>query len=88
MDLTVDEIQTPTELEVQGKLRVRLSIPHKSNWQDGGRRSQRRHMYLMALKDALLDLGIYAKVEASVLPSLQHLVPIAVEKMMPKNLRK
>ena len=42
LDMFVDEIQTPNETELQGKLRVRLCIYYRSNFQDGGRRTFRR----------------------------------------------
>lgn len=39
-------------------LNLLLYIEHKSNWQDGGKRWERRTRFMYALKDALQDLDI------------------------------
>jgi hypothetical protein len=35
-----------------------LYLEHKGNWQDGGKRLERRTRFMYALKDALQDLNI------------------------------
>lgn len=76
VDMTVDELSLPTDTETQGKLRVRFSINHKGNWQEGGKRAVRRNNFILALKEAILEFKIYSKVQGSVfVPVYQKAVP-------------
>lgn len=63
LSLFIDEIQTPRDAEFQGMLRIRLCVHYRGNFHDGEARIRRRTGFLLAVKEAVLKLGIYAKVE-------------------------
>lgn len=62
LDLRLIDMDVPTDTETQGKICVKLSINYRNNFQDMARRAQRRNAFMFALKDALVDLNICAKI--------------------------
>jgi small-conductance mechanosensitive channel len=47
-------------------LQVAMYFKHRSNWQDGMKRMERRSRFLLTLKDVLLDLGVNISPSAAV----------------------
>ncbi|KAI3656393.1 hypothetical protein MP638_000810 [Amoeboaphelidium occidentale] len=65
IDLTVEDIEEPAVGD-EGKVKLKLFIRHKGNFQNNQLRVARRNKFIIALKDALLECKIFGKLNKNV----------------------